>query len=561
MRVNRDLRMFEQVVELTRALRTVLDRTERRRVARYVALSLASALAGSMGAVLLVPLLHPGQPLHFAIGTYRVLPNLAWAAGMFAAVSAGFALLRWRAARLAADLPARYARHLRCLVHERLLDAALGELPGAQSAEIANVLTHNVEIMTQGFSALLQLLVAAATTLVSLLFALLVSPLLVMAAPLVLAIGLWLSRTHAREQSQVSRRYVADITRLFWLSEDFPRRLRHIRSFRREPAELSLGQGIAASLERGYRRQLELVASGRLVLELLAAIGIAGVVLMAHFWHGVDRSALLAVGLLLGRLLPYLVSTRQSLQHLRSALPALQLWQRYMRVPVRGLVPPVQGLGGRPLLVEHLRICQPVAVEIRALRLLAGQLTLISGDSGVGKSTLLDVLAGMVEPDRFSASLDGQAIDFRSYVAYMQGAVYVAQNVRPWQRTVRDCLQWAAPGASEQAMDEALAVVGLRPRLAAGDGLDTLLDGAAGRLSGGETQRLLLAQVVLRQPAVAFLDETTGALDAASELSVLALLKRRLPDTALVVVSHREGVSALAEHRLILGARPGVVAA
>jgi ATP-binding cassette subfamily C protein len=119
---------------------------------------------------------------------------------------------------------------------------------------------------------------------------------------------------------------------------------------------------------------------------------------------------------------------------------------------------------------------------------------------------------------------------------------------------VRDGLLWAAPAASEAAMHGALADVGLGRWLAASsDGLDAALHGPSSRLSGGELQRLMLAQVILRQPFVAVLDEATGALDAASELAVLAALKRRLPRSILIVVSHRASVASLARQHLVIG--------
>ena len=97
---------------------------------------------------------------------------------------------------------------------------------------------------------------------------------LMLGAPIVLIFWLLTSRVYSREQSQVSRQYVADMTRMFWHSEDFPRRLRHVRSFEREDAEKASYGAIAARLCHGYGRQLELVATGRLMLELLVAAGI-----------------------------------------------------------------------------------------------------------------------------------------------------------------------------------------------------------------------------------------------------------------------------------------------
>jgi ATP-binding cassette, subfamily C, bacterial len=409
----------------------------------------------------------------------------------------------------------------------------------------------------QGFSALLQLAVIAVTTVVSLAFVFWVSPVLMLASPALVGLGLLAARAYGREQSAVSRQYVADMTRLFWLSEDFPRRLRYVRSFERQSAEKAGYGAISAQLGLGYRRQLELVAAGRLMLELVAAAGIAALFVLAHHWHGIDSASLIAICLLLGRLLPYLVSTRQSCQQLRSAAPALELWQRHMRLRRDALpaVPPRSLALGEVLHIERLRLRPPLAaLEVRELAFTPGELTLISGDSGIGKSSLVDVLAGMTLPAAFAARVGEQAIDFDGYRALVRNGAYVSQSVRPWQRTVRDCLLWAAPGATEELMRQVLHDVGLDRWLAASrDGLDAALDGVSSRLSGGELQRLMLAQVILRQPFLAVLDEATGALDAASELAVLAACKRRLPRSILVVVSHRASVATMAEQQLMIG--------
>jgi ATP-binding cassette subfamily C protein len=119
---------------------------------------------------------------------------------------------------------------------------------------------------------------------------------------------------------------------------------------------------------------------------------------------------------------------------------------------------------------------------------------------------------------------------------------------------VRECLQWAAPEASEEMLRDALRDVGLDRQLGnAHHALDAALNSSSSRLSGGELQRLLLAQVILRRPFLALLDEATSALDAASEIAVLSTLKQRLPQAILIVVSHRPGVAAIADQCLSIG--------
>ncbi len=545
----------ERAHGLLHSLLHTLSGIELAETAAYVALSLGAAFAGSFAAVLLVPLVQPGHTLPFGGALLNAHRSVEMQAVIFAAAMSAFALIRWQAARLGARLVGRYGMNLRRRVHARLIDAPLTSLADSTSAEIANVLTHNVEVIVQGFSALQQLLIAGVTATVSLGFAFWVSPPLMLAAPLLAVFGLIASRAYGREQALVCREYVKDMTRLFWHSEDFPRRLRHVRSFEKEDVEKESYGAITARLCYGYRRQLELVASGRLMLELLAAVGIAGLFVLAHRWHGIDQSSLIAVCLLLGRLLPYLVSTRQSFQQLRSAAPAFELWQRYMSLdPDRSptVVPSRKPTSSNGLHIERMRLIPPVAgLDVGDLVLVPGELILISGDSGIGKSSLVDVLAGMMTPETFAAHVGERSIDFDEYRELVRRGAYVSQNVRPWQHSVRECLLWAKPDATDEMLRSALMDVGLDHRLAGSQqGLDTALHSSSSRLSGGELQRLLLAQVILRQPFLALLDEATSALDTASEIAVLSALKRRLPQTILIVVSHRVGVAEIADQCL-----------
>lgn len=545
--------------DLLRSLVRTFTRRDVSETVAYVALSLGAACAGSLAAVLLVPLVQPGQALRFGGGLFDAHRGVEMQAVIFAAAMVLFALLRWQAARLGAQLVGRYGVSLRRRVHARLIDAPLSSLADSPSAEIANVLTYNVEIIVQGFCALQQLLVVGFTAAVSLGFAFWVAPPLILAAPLLAGLGLLALRAYGREQSVVSREYVADLTRLLWHSEDFPQRLRHVRSFEKEDTEKASYAATAVRLCHGYRRQLELVAAGRLMLELLAAAGIAALFILAHRWRGIDQSSLLAVCLLLGRLLPYLVSTRQSFQQLRSAAPAFELWQRYMSLASAPLTvassPRATTSNGGLLHIKRMRLTPPAAgLDVGDLLLVPGELTLIAGDSGIGKSSLVDVLAGMITPEVFSACVGARPLDFDGYRELVHRGAYVSQGVRPWQHSVRECLRWAAPEADDRLLRNALADVGLDQRLAGSrHGLDTALHDSSSRLSGGELQRLLLAQVILRQPFLALLDEATSALDAASEIRVLAVLKRRLPQTVLIVVSHRIGVAAIADQCLTIG--------
>jgi ATP-binding cassette subfamily C protein len=255
-------------------------------------------------------------------------------------------------------------------------------------------------------------------------------------------------------------------------------------------------------------------------------------------------------------LLPYLALTRQSFQQLRTSAPALELWQRYMTLDTdRPAAAPAHATGTVDILhIKRVQLAPPLAgITLRELSLVPGTMTLMGGDSGIGKSSLIDVLAGMTPPAIFHARLGERPIGFDEYRERVRRSAYISQSVRPWQHSVRESLLWAAPQATDEMLRQALADVGLDKRLAdSRDGLDTALSHSSSRLSGGELQRLLLAQVILRRPLLALLDEATSALDEPAELAVLAALKRRLPQTIMIVVSHRSGVKKLADQCVVI---------
>ncbi|TBR39458.1 ABC transporter ATP-binding protein [Dyella terrae] len=527
-----------------RGLPGALLRGRIRRVVAYVLLSLATASTGTLAALCVVPLIQSGPLTLPFVGHGWAFGTLAGRIAVFVAASSCFGVLRWWTTCLGADLVTRCGLRLRSEVHASLQSAPLRELQRMTSAEVAHALTHNIETLTQGFSALLQLFIAGITAVLSLAVALWLSPGPSLIAIVVLAAAMLVSRMSSREQAQVNHRYVGDMTSLFWRSEDFPRRWRHVHSFGRRGDEQAAFEANAARLGDGYKAQLLLIGRGRLYLEMLAVCGMAAIFWLALGTGNTDRASLIAVCLLLGRLLPYLTTTRQSLQQLRSAIPAWLLWRRFSQWPIDES----DVLPGRPALIdiEQVALARPVPVDLRHLNLRPGEMTLVSGDSGIGKSSLMDVLAGLMEPVTFRATMDGRTAGFTVYRQHVRHGAYVGQGVRLWHRTVRDALAWVTGAPTDARFLSVLDDVGLtRPGI-----LETLVNS----LSGGETQRVALAQVLLREPRLAILDEATGALDAASELTVLRRMKERLTQTIIVVVSHRPGVRVLAEQVVYLGA-------
>ncbi len=191
----------------------------------------------------------------------------------------------------------------------------------------------------------------------------------------------------------------------------------------------------------------------------------------------------------------------------------------------------------------------------------AGQITVITGPSGVGKTTLLHLLAGVLQPAAGRVQVvtaDGDTVDLAEIdPAYWRRSLSWAGQ-RPVLRpgSIRDNLE--APGATEPALRAALRACAAEDFVAAlPGGWDTQLGQDGGGLSQGQQQRICLARALLHSEAASLvlLDEPTAALDPATELQVLAGLHRSLAGRTVVIVSHRSAPLVIADHSVALPAR------
>lgn len=181
-----------------------------------------------------------------------------------------------------------------------------------------------------------------------------------------------------------------------------------------------------------------------------------------------------------------------------------------------------------------------------ALQVQKGQALVISGPSGVGKSTLLKTLAGLL-PDvagLYPLTPIQQPTLSRFYLAQ-----------RPWlvNGSIRTNLQLLSGPVPDQALLAALEQVGLTRFCDTAAALDRPLTERGEGLSGGQLQRLALARAFLVPYDILYLDEPTASLDASSRQQVIAALSALKPHTILVIVSHDPEVSVLADHSLDLG--------
>jgi len=193
-------------------------------------------------------------------------------------------------------------------------------------------------------------------------------------------------------------------------------------------------------------------------------------------------------------------------------------------------------------------VLRDVSIEIPV-----GSFCAVLGPSGVGKSTLADLLVRYLDPDQGRVLIDGADIRELSIEDLRQQVVLVDQSPFLFNASIAENIAYAFPGATQKMIEGAAHAAGLTEFVARlPEGYQTLTGERGLAVSVGERQRIALARALLRRPSVLILDEPTAALDADTESLVASNLRGALHGGTLIVITHRPALAALADSTITL---------
>jgi ATP-binding cassette subfamily C protein len=541
----------------TRALARLMPR----RLATGVGLSLAVTAAEAAGVLLLAQLLALAgvgvgdgaagaltRTVGNAFRAVGVQPALGPVLGVFVVLAVGLALLQRAQNLVVSRMELEVSLHVRTRLYDALARARWLPLARARGADLLTGLTTEVDRVGSAAAFLLSLFVNVLLALAYLAVAVRLSPLLTaiaMACGAVLLVVL-------RRQRQAARRAGKEISavsrELMSAASEHLGALKVVKSYGAEERNVRHFAGVARRVTDVRMAAWATYADARAAFLCGSVVMLAVVLYVAVEVLRVSGPTVLLLIFIFYRLVPRLAQLQGIYQMLSHDLPA---WEQVTE-RIEALEADREALSDTAERVELARSVRfegvsfayeagrTDAVDGLTLEIEARRTTAIVGPSGAGKTTIADLVMGLVQPRAGRMVIDGRVLDEGWLRAWRAGIGYVAQDTLLFNDTVLANLRWARPEAAEAEVWEAL-------RLAAADGfVRALPDGLATqvgdrgvRLSGGERQRLALARALLRQPALLILDEATSALDAENERRIRDAIQALHGQMTILMITHR----------------------
>jgi ABC-type multidrug transport system fused ATPase/permease subunit len=284
------------------------------------------------------------------------------------------------------------------------------------------------------------------------------------------------------------------------------------------------------------------------VLEYIALIGLALILVLASKVMGVAPANVVIVLALFGRLFPRLTTVQAQLYALNANVHAIEVLDKLQTAA--GAEAERDERSTRPLKIDkptvlnvrnlQVRFGERIALDQINLTLPIPGLLAIVGRSGAGKSTLVHTLLGLIEPSAGAIQVGTYDLASAPLGAWRRSIGYVPQETILFHASIKDNLTLVNPTASASDLNiaarraHALEFIETLP-----DGFETIIGDQGAKLSGGQRQRLGIARALLMNPALLVLDEAMSALDTESEAELLRTLEELRKQIGILLVAHR----------------------
>lgn len=487
--------------------------------------------------------------------------------GIYFVLIAGQALLQRNLNARDLKINTGFINHIRLETYRFLLQANWDFLIKKRKSDLINSLTDELGRVTSGTQVFLQFLTSLVFTLIQIGLAFWLSPkltafVLIMGMIITLISRKFITRSRmlGNRTSELARSYMGGIA-------DHFNGMKDIKSNMLEQSRYNWLSAWCQKFENERYEHFKLRMNSQLFYKISSTMIITAFVFISVMLFHTKGEQLLVIVLIFSRLWPRFTGIQSNLEQIAASLPAfkalMELQEDCMKAREikNGIyhyenVKPLrieQGIECRHVYFRYNRNESIYALQDITLQIRSNRMTAIVGRSGAGKSTLIDILMGLLQPERGQVLIDGSPITEDNLFSLRQTISYVPQDPFLFNGSIKENLLMMEPNASEEEIWGALqlaAAAEFVSRLPGG--LDTLIGDRGIRLSGGERQRLVLARAILRNPKILVLDEATSALDTENETRIQEALEKLKGTMTIIVIAHRLSTIRNADQVIVL---------
>lgn len=528
-------------------------------LAAVVALGLVGALLVIAQAMLIAEIVVGGFEGGLTVTALRT-PLL-----LLAAVALGRALVAWLTELAAHRASAAVKSELRGRLLERAARLGPDWLTGQRTGSLVALATRGIDALDDYFARYLPQLGLAVVVPVAVLARIVTedwvsAAIIVVTLPL---IPLFMILIGWATQSRMDRQWQL-LSRLSGHFLDVVAGLPTLKVFGRAKAQAESIRTITSDYRRATLRTLRIAFLSSFALELLATLSVAlvAVTIGMRLVHGeLD----LYTGLVVLILAPeaYLPIRQVGAQYhaaaegLSAAEEIFTVLETEPRASGTEDVPDTLRLELAGVTVRHEGRAEP-SLDSASLTVEPGETVALVGPSGVGKSTLLNVLLGFAVPDEGHVRVGGRDLGDLDLERWRSRIAWVPQRPHLFADTIAENVRLARPDADDEAVLTALRDAGAYDFVAAlPDGVRTALGEDGAGLSAGQRQRLALARAFLADRPLLLLDEPTASLDGESEAGIVDAVRRLAAGRTVLLVVHRPALLAVADRVVTLEPRTG----
>ncbi|MFF7203921.1 thiol reductant ABC exporter subunit CydD [Streptomyces sp. NPDC008141] len=482
---------------------------------------------------------------------------------LLAAVAAGRGLVSWLTELAAHRASAAVKSELRGRLLARATELGPGWLSGQRTGSLVALATRGVDALDDYFSRYLPQLGLAVVVPVAVLARIVtedwVSAAVIVGTlpliPLFMVLIGWATQTRMDRQWRL-------LSRLSGHFLDVVAGLPTLKVFGRAKAQAESIRSITAEYRRATLRTLRIAFISSFALELLSTLSVAlvAVGIGMRLVHG-DLD--LYTGLVILILAPeaYLPIRQVGAQYhaaaegLSAADEIFRVLETEPRPAGHAEVPGTLRIEFDKVTVRHAGRSE-ASLDSASLVVESGETVALVGPSGIGKSTLLDVLLGFVEPAQGRVRIGGVDLGDIAPDSWREKIAWVPQRPHLFAGTIAENVRLARPDADDAAVTAALGDAGAYDFVSAlPEGAATVLGEDGAGLSAGQRQRLALARAFLADRPLLLLDEPTAALDGETEEAIVDAVRRLAEGRTVVLVVHRPALLSVADRVVTLTRR------